>query len=80
MKPKEYGKGKRFSTYELGYGVQIRDNRPAHLMGCKAVSGPQGIVMVLPTMGGGYGTCQIQPQAVRLARKVVRFLNGEKKS
>lgn len=79
MNAKEYGKGKRFSTYELPYSVQVRDNKPASQIGKCILPGAQGVVMTFPTLGGGYATCQSSRQAVRLARKVVRFLNGEKK-
>jgi hypothetical protein len=79
MNAKEYSKGKRFSTYELSYSVQVRDNKPAAQVGKCAMPGAQGIVMVFPTIGAGYATCQSPRQAVRLARKVVRFLNGEAK-
>lgn len=69
-----YGRDDKFQTYELGYGqVQIRDNRP------DASRKPEihGIVMVFPTMGGGFSTYQGHKQAKKLARKVVRLLNNE---
>lgn len=71
----EYAKGRRFSTYEpkTGGEVQVRDNQ--HPKG-STFPGARGVVMIFPTMGGSFATQQLRREAVRLARKVVRSLNG----
>lgn len=75
MKTKEYFKKKRYSTYETGYSVQLRDNKSNSDMG---YIGAQGIVAVFPTVGGGLTTKQDYTQAVKLARKICRMLNAAK--
>jgi hypothetical protein len=60
---KLYGQAVKFQTYESpGTEVQIRT--------------PKGVVVMLPTMGGQFATRQNKREAVRLARKIVRFLNA----
>lgn len=74
MKVKEFQKGLRFSTYEMGYGtVQLRDNKIEEKGAVRGQS--RGIVAVFPTIGGQYCTTQVYRQSVRLARRLCRMLN-----
>lgn len=74
---KQFYKKKRFSTYELPYQIQIRDNstKPNQFTAFHGQS--VGIVAVMQTMGGGFTTSQGHSDAVKLARKICRLLNKE---
>lgn len=67
-----YGDPDKFQTYEApGHTIQIRDNRQT-----RCGRGMQGIVAVLPTLGGQFATWQTGKEAKSLARKIVRLLNA----
>lgn len=70
-----FGNPNKFQTFEpVGYGqVQIRDNRSDKHRPLES----HGIVAVFPVMGGQFATYQSRDEAVKLARKIVRYLNKQ---
>jgi len=71
-----YGDPMKFQTYEPKSGgqIQIRDRRPDK----HRAPEERGVVAIFPTLGGGMTTYQSHDEAKKLARRIVKLLNGER--
>lgn len=64
-------KTKRFTVYDKGYGdVTIRDGKATD-------AGFGDVVAVFPIMGGQRAAHQNHVEALRLAKKLAKFMNGK---
>ena len=63
-------KTKRFTVWDRGHcNVSIRDG--------EAKPGFGDVVAVFPTMGGQWATYQSHADAIKMAKKMVKFMNGK---